>query len=136
MPTIVIVCSASLVILTLALAFWTSMQRGSSNVIAYGATLEPSSTMAKAQRAHGNAAEYSGLLIALFLVVGFAYEGRDLGSVVTWTVIIVTVSRFVHALGILTCKTLEAPHIFKVIGALATYVGGIVLAAMAIAKVF
>ena len=48
--------------------------------MAYGASLEPTSAMAKAQRAHGNAAEYAALLIGLFLLVGFAYQGRDLGG--------------------------------------------------------
>ena len=57
MHTTILICSASLVILTILLAFWTSIQRGSSNVMAYGAPLEPESAMAKAQRAHGNAAE-------------------------------------------------------------------------------
>ncbi|MEP1144127.1 MAG: MAPEG family protein [Henriciella sp.] len=135
MHTTILICSASLVILTLLLAFWTSVQRGSSKTIAYNAPLEPTSGMAKAQRAHGNAAEYAALLIALFLVVGFAYEGRDLGGLVTWTIIAVTVSRLVHAIGFLTCKTLEAPHILKALGALVTYGGGLLLAVRALIQV-
>ncbi|MEL6724212.1 MAG: MAPEG family protein [Pseudomonadota bacterium] len=135
MPITIILCSASLVILTLLLAFWTSVQRGSSNVIAYGAPLEPTSAMAKAQRAHGNAAEYAALLIGLFLIVGFAYEGRDLGGLVTWTIIAATISRLVHAIGFLTCKTLEKPHILKALGALVTYGGGLLLAVLAIIEV-
>ena len=135
MPITIILCSASLVILTLLLAFWTSVQRGSSRVIAYGAPLEPTSAMAKAQRAHGNAAEYAALLIGLFLIVGFAYEGRDLGGLVTWTIIAVTVSRLIHAIGFLTCETLEKPHILKALGALVTYGGGLLLSVLAIIKV-
>lgn len=135
MHTTILICSASLVILTLLLAFWTSVQRGSSNVIAYGAPLEPTSAMAKAQRAHGNAAEYAALLIALFVIVGFAYAERDLGGLVKWTIIAVTVSRLVHAIGFLTCKTLEKPHILKAIGALITYGGGLLLAALVLIKV-
>ena len=135
MPITIILCSASLVILTLLLAFWTSVQRGSSRVIAHGAPLDPTSAMAKAQRAHGNAAEYAALLIGLFLVVGFAYEGRDLGGLVTWTIVAVTVSRLVHAIGFLICETLEKPHILKALGALVTYGGGLLLAVMAIIKV-
>ncbi|MEO1660185.1 MAG: MAPEG family protein [Pseudomonadota bacterium] len=131
----ILICSASLVILTLLLAFWTSVQRGSSKTIAYGAPLEPTSAMAKAQRAHGNAAEYAALLIALFLVVGFAYAERDLGAVVRWTIIAVTVSRLIHAIGFLTCKTLEAPHLLKAVGALITYAGGLLLAVMVLIQV-
>lgn len=134
MNSVVLICSASLVVLTLLLAFWTSMQRSSSNIMAYGASLEPTSAMAKAQRAHGNAAEYAALLIGLFLLVGFAYQGRDLGGLVMWTMIAVTGARFLHALGILTCKTLEKPHILKVIGATVTYLGGLLLAGLVISK--
>lgn len=134
MHSIILICSASLVILTLLLAFWTSVQRGSSKVIAYGAPLEPTSAMAKAQRAHGNSAEYAALLIGLFLVVGFAYQSRDLGGLVTWTIIAITVSRLVHAIGFLTCKSLETPHILKALGALITYLGGLLLAVLVISK--
>ena len=59
MHSTILICSASLVILTLLLAFWTSIQRGNSKTVAYNAPLEPTSGMAKAQRAHGNAAEYA-----------------------------------------------------------------------------
>lgn len=134
MHTTILICSAVLAILTLVLAFWTSVQRGSSNTIAYGAPLDPASAMAKAQRAHGNSAEYAGLLIALFLVTGFAYAGRDLGGLVTWTIIAVTVSRVIHALGFLICSTLEKPHILKAIGALITYLGGFLLSGLIISQ--
>jgi len=134
MHSTILICAASLVILTLLLAFWTSIQRGSSQTIAYNATLDPSSGMAKAQRAHGNAAEYAALLIGLFLVVGFAYQGRDLGGLIHWTIIAVTVSRVLHAIGFLICETLEKPHVLKMIGALVTYLGGLLLAVMAISK--
>ncbi|MDJ0921309.1 MAG: MAPEG family protein [Henriciella sp.] len=134
MHTTILICSASLAILTLLLAVWTSIQRGSSKTIAYGAALEPTSAMAKAQRAHGNAAEYAGLLIALFLVVGFAYQGRDLGAVASWTIIAVTVARVIHAIGFLICETLEKPHALKALGALVTYIGGLVLAGLVLSK--
>lgn len=130
-----ILCSAALVILTLLLAFWTSIQRGASSTIAYGAPLDPTSAMAKAQRAHGNSAEYAALFIGLFVITGFAYAGRDLGLAVTSLVVAITVSRFVHALGFLTCATLEKPHVFKALGAIVTYLGGLALAIMVIVKV-
>ena len=134
MHSTILICSASLVILTLLLAFWTSLQRGSSKKIAYHAPLEPESAMAKAQRAHGNSAEYAALLIGLFLIAGFAYQGRDLGGVLTWTIIAVTVSRFLHAIGFLTCETLEKAHPLKAVGALVTYLGGLLIAGLTIAK--
>ncbi|MEM6899799.1 MAG: MAPEG family protein [Pseudomonadota bacterium] len=135
MHSLILICSASLIVLTLLLAFWTSIQRGASSTIAYGAPLDPTSAMAKAQRAHGNAAEYAALLVALFLIVGFAYQGRDLGDLVTWTIIAVTVSRVLHAIGFLICATLEKPHVLKAVGAIVTYIGGLLLAGLAISKV-
>lgn len=134
MHATILICSASLVILTLLLAFWTSIQRGASQTIAYGAPLEPSSAMAKAQRAHGNSAEYAALLVGLFLIAGFASQDGGLGALMSWSIIAVTVSRFVHALGFLTCATLEKPHIFKAIGALVTYLGGLLIAGLTIAS--
>ena len=134
MHSTILLCAASLVILTLLLAFWTSIQRGASKTVAYNAPLDPTSAMAKAQRAHGNSAEYAALLVGLFLVVGFAYQGRDLGALAMWTMIAVTVSRFLHALGFLFSPTLEKPHALKAIGALVTYLGGLILAGLAISK--
>ena len=126
MNTILLACSASLVLLTLLLAFWTSMQRGASRTIAYGVQLEPTSSMAKAQRAHGNTAEYAGLLIALFVVLDLATP--TVPGWLAWTAVAITVSRVLAAIGFLTGPTLAKPHIFKMIGALVTYVGGMVMA--------
>jgi uncharacterized membrane protein YecN with MAPEG domain len=134
MHTTLIICSAALVVLTLLLGFWTSITRGRTKTIAYGAATDPAGPMMKAQRAHGNASEYAALLIGLFILTGFAYTGRDLGLTVTGLVIAVTLSRFLHALGFLVCKTLEKPHPMKAIGALVTYLGGIALAVMVIFK--
>ena len=126
MNTTLLACSATLVLLTLVLAFWTSLQRGASKTIAYGAPLEPTSGMAKAQRAHGNTAEYAGLLIGLFVVLDLATAAVP--GWLAWTAIAITVSRVLAAIGFLTGPTLEKPHIFKMIGALVTYVGGIIIA--------
>lgn len=134
MHSTILLCAASLVILTLLLAFWTSIQRGASKTVAYNAPLDPTSAMAKAQRAHGNSAEYAALLIGLFLIVGFAYQGRDLGALAMWTMVVITVSRVLHALGFLLCQTLEKPHALKAIGALVTYLGGLLLAGLVISK--
>ena len=96
---------------------------------------DPTGPMMKAERAHGNAAEYTALLVGLFVITGFAYAGRDLGIAVTSLVVAITLSRFLHALGCLVCATLEKPHPLKVLGALVTYVGGLALAIMVIGKV-
>ncbi len=135
MHSTLILCSAALVILTLLLGFWVSITRGRTKTIAYGAATDPTGPMMKAERAHGNAAEYTALLIGLFVITGFAYAGRDLGIAVTSLVVAITLSRFLHALGCLVCATLEKPHPLKALGALVTYVGGLALAIMVIGKV-
>ena len=68
------------------------------------------------------------------MVTGFAYAGRDLGLTVTGLVVLITLSRILHALGFLVCATLEKPHPLKALGALVTYVGGLALAIMVIGK--
>jgi uncharacterized protein len=135
MHTTLVICSAALVILTLLLGFWTSVTRGRTKTIAYGAATDPAGPMLKAQRAHGNASEYAALLVGLFVLTGFVYAGRDLGMAVTGLVIAITLARVLHAVGFLVCATLEKPHPLKAIGALVTYVGGIALATMIIVKV-
>ncbi|MEM8918243.1 MAG: MAPEG family protein [Pseudomonadota bacterium] len=136
MHVTILASCAVLIIMTLLLAFWTSFQRVQSDTIAFDTSVEPTSVMAKAKRAHGNAAEYSALLIGLFLVVGFAYQGRDLGAFVTSAIIVVTAARVLHAIGILTCATLERAHPLKAIGATVTYIGGVILAIMSLVRIF
>ena len=123
-----------LVILTLTLALMTSLERLRSNTMFYEAHLDPTSHMAKVQRAHGNASEYTALLIGLFLITSLAHQGRDLGLAVTGLVTAVTASRYLHALGFLICKTLERPHILKVIGSTTTYAGGLALAVIVLVR--
>jgi len=135
MHATLIICSAALVVLTLLLGFWTSVTRGRTKIIAYGAAKDPAGPMLKAERAHRNAAEYAALLVGLFVLTGFAYAGRDLGLTVTVLVVAITASRFLHALGFLACKTLETPHPLKMLGAVITYFGGIALAVMVMVKV-
>ena len=50
-----------LVILTLTLALMTSLERLRSNTMFYEARQDPTSHMAKVQRAHGNTSEYTAL---------------------------------------------------------------------------
>ena len=124
---IIIYCSLALIGLTLLLAIWTTVQRVQSQTIAYNTPLEPTSGMAKAQRGHGNASEYAALLVALYLIIGFVHQDRDLGALIVWTMIAVTTGRFLVALGFVTCKTLARPDPLKAIGSLLTYLGASVL---------
>ncbi|GAB5458442.1 MAG: hypothetical protein Hens3KO_14720 [Henriciella sp.] len=119
-PIICIALNASLVFV---LGFWTSIQRSvGDKVIYYGQPSEPTSRLAKAQRAHGNATEYAGAITALFLLC--LVMGNH-GPIVGGFMIALTAARYLHAFGFLTCATLATPHWAKVIGALVTYMAGI-----------
>lgn len=122
---IAIVCVALNVLLVFALAFWVSIQRTREKVIYHGAALPPDSALAKAQRAHGNAAEYAGGLSVLFILCGLT--GTE-GTIIAALMITITAARYLVAFGFLTCHTLDAPHWAKAMGAIITYLGGIALA--------
>lgn len=122
---IAIVCVGLNVLLVFLLAFWVSIQRTREKVIYHGEALPPDSALAKAQRAHGNAAEYAGGLSVLFILCGLT--GAE-GTVIAALMIALTAARYLVAFGFLTCRTLATPHWAKAIGALVTYLGGIVLA--------
>ena len=86
--------------------------------------VDPSGPLAKAHRAHGNAAEYIPIFVALFLY--FLVSGA--GGWVTWVVVGVTISRILHAMGMLMSAEFRGPpHPLRAVGALGTYLGGLAL---------
>jgi uncharacterized membrane protein YecN with MAPEG domain len=118
-----LLCSAILVLLYFALALNVSLTRRKTKT-GIGAGNDPAGPMNKAVRAHGNAAEYIPIFVALFLY--FLLAGA--GGWITWVVVIVTVSRVLHALGMLMSESFNRPpHPLRAIGALGTYVGGFAL---------
>jgi uncharacterized membrane protein YecN with MAPEG domain len=77
-------------------------------------------------RAHGNAAEYVPIFVALFLY--FLLAGAAPGGWIAWVAIIVTACRVLHALGMLMTQSFNRqPHPLRAIGATGTYVGGLAL---------
>ena len=134
MNPLIIICAALTGLLVLLLGFWTSISRSRSGVIAHGAARDPASAMLKAERAHGNSAEYAGALIGLFVLVGLVYSDRDLGLWMSGLVIALTAARYVHAIGFLVTPSLAKIHPLKAIGAIITYLGGIALCLTLIAK--
>ncbi|HEY7377804.1 MAG TPA: MAPEG family protein [Steroidobacteraceae bacterium] len=118
-----LICSAILVLLYFALALHVSMTRGRTKT-GIGSGSDPSGAMSKAVRAHGNAAEYTPLFVALFLY--FLLSGA--GGWIAWVAIIVTICRVLHALGMLMTSSFNAPpHPLRAAGALGTYLGGFAL---------
>ena len=118
-----LVCSAILVILYFVLAINVSMTRRKTRT-GIGAGNDPGGPMNKAVRAHGNAAEYVPIFVALFLY--FLLAGA--GGWITWVVVIVTTCRVLHALGMFMSKDFNSPpHPLRALGALGTYLGGLAL---------
>ena len=149
-----LVCSGVLVVLYFVLAANVSrMRRKTETGIGGGA--DPSGPLNKAVRAHGNAAEYAPIFVrqasaaapirpdrairpsacgnvaeyAPIFVALFLYFSLSAPSGwIPWVVVIVTVSRILHAAGMLMTKTFNAPpHPLRAIGSAGTYIGGLAL---------
>jgi len=118
-----LICSGVLVILYFWLAFNVSLTRRRTRT-SIGSGDDPSGPLNRAVRAHGNAAEYTPIFVALFLY--FLMSGA--GGWITWAVVIATLSRVLHALGMLMTKEFKGkPHPLRAIGAAGTYLGGFAL---------
>jgi uncharacterized protein len=118
-----LICSAILVLLYFALALNVSLTRQRTKT-GIGTGTDLSGPLNKAVRAHGNAAEYVPIFVALFLY--FLMSGA--GGWITWVVVIVTICRVSHAMGMLMTPSFNAPpHPLRALGALGTYLGGFAL---------
>ncbi|KEQ16229.1 MAPEG family protein [Endozoicomonas numazuensis] len=120
--SIPLLCIALLAILCLALGFNVSIARAKA-IVAYGSKDDPTCPLYKAQRAHGNTIEYAPILAILFYVLGQSQSA----DWVSWTMILVTFCRYLLALGLLLPATMAKPNPMRFIGALGTYMGGLVL---------
>jgi uncharacterized protein len=121
--SIYLVCAGVLVILYFVLAINVSRLRGKTKT-GIGTGDDPSGPLNKAVRAHGNAAEFVPIFVALFLYFSLSAPSGWL----RWVVVIVTVCRVCHALGMLMTSSFNAPpHPLRAIGAGGTYLGGLVL---------
>ena len=84
---------------------------------------DPADRMFIAQRAHGNAAEYVPTLAVLIVVCATLTDGWWLNALA----IAAAVSRGLHAMGMLTSKTLASHGPVRDSGAMGTYLTGIAL---------
>lgn len=128
--TTAVLSSAAMALLIFLLGFLVSLRRGQTDIIT-GMESDPTSSLNKAVRAHGNAAEYVPILAVLALYLGT----QSPAAWVEWSIIVAAVSRYLTAIGFLTCATLARPHPLKAIGALGTYLAGIALCAAAVMTV-
>ena len=89
---------------------------------------DPADRMYIAQRAHGNAAEYVPTLIGLLIVCSVLTDGWWLDALS----IAAVAARYLHAVGMLTAKTLASHGPVRDLGAMGTYAIGIALGVTAI----
>jgi uncharacterized membrane protein YecN with MAPEG domain len=120
--TTAIVWTALLGLLVFGLGLGVSLTRGQTGTN-FGSSPDPADRMYKMVRAHGNATEYSPMLAVLILLLG----GHNPATWVLWVMGIVTASRYLHAAGMIVSPTLAQPHPLRFVGALGTYLGGLVL---------
>ena len=115
-------CMGLLGLLVFGLGLAVSLVRGSTGAnFAY--TVDPTDRLYKLVRAHGNAVEYAPMLALLTWYLGAHQPGRF----VVWTFVVATLCRYLHALGMILAKSLDGADPLRVVGALGTYVTGIVL---------
>lgn len=126
--TVAIVCTGLLGLLLFGLGFGVSLTRGRSEVT-IGHPTDPTDPLHKMVRAHGNTAEYAPLL-AVLIIVAARFEPA---SWVLWVMCIGTACRYLIAGGLLT-GSLEKANPFRFVGALGTYVSGLILAGFLIAS--
>ena len=119
---VAIVCTALLGLLVFGLGLAVSLTRGATRTN-FGFTPDPTDRLYKRVRAHGNAAEYAPMLAILMLLIG----ARQPAAWMVWTFIAATAFRYLHAAGMLVCPSLDQPHPLRFVGALGTYVAGLVL---------
>lgn len=124
--TTAVICTALLGLLVFGLGLAVSLTRGQTGTN-FGATPDPADRLYKMVRAHANATEYAPMLAVLMLLIG----AHNPISWILWVMWIATASRYLHAAGMILSPTLAQPHPLRFIGALGTYVCGLVLSVVA-----
>lgn len=118
--SIPLMCITMLGFLGIGLGFAVSTIRGKTDVV-YGSSINPEDTLFKAIRAHGNTMEYVPLLALLIYIL----SQFQLPTWVIWFIVLVTISRYLFAAGMVFHKTLAERNIMRLVGAMGTYVFGI-----------
>src|SRR5438094_6362036 len=117
-----VLCMGLLGLLVFGLGLAVSTVRGRTGRN-FAHTVGPTARLYKRVRAHGNAVEYAPMLALLTWYLGSPQPGRF----VVWTFVLATLCRYLHALGMILAKSLDGVDPLRFMGALGTYVTGIVL---------
>lgn len=120
-------CIGLLGLLVFALGLGVSKKRGDTNTV-IGHKSDPDDALHKWVRAHANAAEYAPILAILIFALASSGHGGWGGTLYVAAV----VSRYLHAAGMILGGPLDKPNPMRFLGALGTYIVGIVLALIAI----
>ena len=117
--TVALVCTALLGLLLFGLGLNVSLGRRDQ---VFHFNPDPADVLYRKVRAHGNTAEFAPFLAVLFM----ASASLDPATWVLWTIGIATLGRYLIAVGLLV-GDMSKPHPLRFVGALLTYVTGIVL---------
>ena len=120
-------CAGVLGLLVFGLGIGVSLMRGATDTVV-GYNPDPADRLYKMVRAHGNATEYAPMLAILILHLGMHEPGPWLRTVFVAAV----ASRLLHAAGMIMSPSLARPQPLRFVGALGTYLTGIVLGVAAI----
>ena len=124
--TTAVICTALLGLLVFGLGLAVSLTRGQTGTN-FGANPDPADRLYKMVRAHANATEYAPMLVVLMLLIG----AHNPVSWILWVMWIAMASRYLHAAGMIFSPTLAQPHPLRFIGALGTYICGLILSVVA-----
>lgn len=130
MMPIAIVCAALLGLLIFGLGLMVSLTRGNTNRV-IGHDPDPADRLHKVVRAHGNATEYVPMMAILILLVG----ARQPSPWMQWTFVLATLSRYLHAAGMIASPSLAKPNPLRAVGAVGTYLTGFALVVAALLRV-
>jgi uncharacterized membrane protein YecN with MAPEG domain len=128
MNTLQIVCVALLALPIFVLGANVTRHRAIRGNTGNQQPTDPADRMFIAQRAHGNATEYVPTLAVLIFICGSLSSG--------WWVDVLAIAavaaRYLHAIGMLTSKTLASHGPVRDAGAMGTYLSGMALAITAV----
>ena len=128
MSTIQIVCVALMGVMLFLLGANVTRHRVIRGATGNQAPTDPADRMFIAQRAHGNASEYVPTLAVLIVVCATLTSGWWLDVLA----IAAVAARSLHALGMLTSKTLATHGPLRDAGAMGTYLTGVLLGVTAL----
>ncbi|RNL66460.1 MAPEG family protein [Zhongshania marina] len=88
-----------------------------------GCPSDPKDTLHKYIRAHANTIEFAPVLMVLMYIL----SQSQMASWVLWSIVLVTLSRFVLVAGLIFPRTMARPNPLRQIGAGGTYIFGLAL---------